>query len=167
MIRLLRIAVVLYLAVLLQGVVAPRLEILGVRPDFPFLVVLVLAFREGAAGGALAGFVSGLFVDLNSAQALGVTSLSSSVVAFAVGSIADRLVRSSVPTRMVVALIATTLRDQVVFLLLMPEGFLGTLGLFFRAALPGGIYTALVAGPVMAAAERAMGRTREAGRATR
>jgi rod shape-determining protein MreD len=167
MIRVLRTLLTVYVAVLLQSVLAPHVQILGVRPDLPFLVVLLVAFQEGAAGGALAGFVAGLFVDLNSAEALGVTSLASSIVAFAVGSIADRLVRRSVATRMVVALMATALRDQLVTLVLMPEGFWGSFGLFFRSALPGGVYTGLLAGPVMALVERAIGWPSEGGRAGR
>jgi rod shape-determining protein MreD len=165
MIRAVRILVVLYFAVLLQSVLAPSLEVFGVRPDFPFLIVLLIAFREGGAGGALAGFVSGLFVDLNSAQALGVTSLASAVVAFVVGSVADRLVGGSFVTRIIVALVATAIRDELVLLVLLPEGLLGSFGLFFRAALPGGAYTALLAAPVMALAERAVGWPREIGRA--
>jgi len=167
MVRIARVLLVVYFSVLLQSLLGPHLEVLGVRPDLPFLAVILIAFHEGPAGGALAGFITGLFVDLNSAQALGVTSLASSLVAFAVGSFADRLVRSSVVTRMVVALLATTLRDQLVTLVLMPEGFWGSFRLFFRSALPGGVYTGLLAGPVMALVERAIGWPTEGGRAGR
>ena len=157
MLRIVRLLAVVWGAVLLQTVLAPRLEILGVRPDFPFLVVLLVAFREGSAGGALAGFVAGLFVDLESVQALGVTSLANALLGFAVGSVADRLVRTSVVTRLIVALVATTLRDEIVLLLVLSDGFLNSLGQFFRAAIPAGIYTGLIAAPVMSLAERLIG----------
>lgn len=153
MLRVLRMAIVFYVAVLLQGVLAPAIAVWEIRPDFVFLVVLLIAFKEGAAGGALAGFVAGLFVDLNSAGALGVTSLTSALVAFAVGSVADRLMGANAATRIIVALLATLLRDQLVYLVLLPDGLLGALKMFYRAALPGAFYTALLAAPVMSLAE--------------
>jgi len=160
-IRVLRLVVVLYVTVLMQTVVAPAIGVLGARPDFTFLVVLLVAFHEGAAGGALAGFVAGLFVDLNSTHVLGVSSLANSVIGYGVGSIAPGLVRGSLPARVVVALAATALRDQILFVFTAPTGFAAAFGFFFRGALPGGIYTALLAVPVMAAAERLVGWGRE------
>ena len=161
MIRVLRLLLALYVAIVLQTLLAPSLEILGVRPDFPFLVVLLVAFYEGAAGGALGGFVAGLFVDLNSAQALGITSLANSVVAFGVGSVVDRLIRGSMLTRFLVALVATVLRDQILVFFGDPGGLSGSFRLFLHSSLPGGIYTALLAPPVMALVERVVGWERE------
>jgi rod shape-determining protein MreD len=152
---------VLYVAVVLQTVLAPSIQILGVRPDFPFLIVLLVAFHEGAAGGALAGFVCGLFVDLNSTQVLGMSSLANGVIGFGVGTIAHRLVRGSLLARAVVALVATALRDQVLFAFGSPGGFGSAVRFFFLGAVPGGFYTAALAVPVMAAAERLVGWGRE------
>lgn len=161
MVRVLRLTFVLYVAVVAQTVLSPTIEIFGVRPDFPFLIVLLVAFHEGAAGGALAGFVAGLFVDLSSTHVLGVSSLANSVIGFGVGSIAHRLVRGSLLARALVALVATVLRDQILFVLGAPGGFAAGFRFFFYGALPGGTYTALLAAPVMAASERLVGWGRE------
>lgn len=152
--RVLRILLLLYVAVLLQGTLAPAIAIGNVRPDFPFLVVILVALREGAAGGALAGFVAGLFIDLGSAQRLGVSSLMNSLIAFGVGSIADRIVRESAVTRMIVVLIAVALRDQVVAATSLAEGFVDGVRLIATFSVPGGIYSALFAAPAMALADR-------------
>ena len=162
--RALRIVIALWVAIVLQSVLAPAIAIVGARPDFTLLVVLLVALREGSAGGALAGFVSGLFVDLNSAQPLGATSLVNGLCGFGVGSLGDRLVRGSGTTRAVVALLATTLRDSALGLFVGLGGFGGAIRHFFTAALPGGIYTGLLAVPFMAAAERLIGWSRESGR---
>jgi len=167
MLRVLRLLLALYLAIVVQTVVAPAIAVFGVRPDFPFLIVLLVAFHEGAAGGALAGFVAGLFVDLNSTQVLGVSSLTNSVLAFGVGSIADRLVRGSMPARILVALVATVVRDELLFLFSSPGGIGVSFRFFFSGALPGGVYTALLAPLVMASAERLIGWEREAARGLR
>lgn len=161
MVRVLRLTFALYVAVLLQTVLAPAIEVLGVRPDLPFVIVLLVAFHEGAAGGALAGFVAGLFVDLSSTHVLGVSSLCNSVIAFGVGSIADRLVRGSLLARVLVALVATVVRDQLLFVFAASGGFTASLRFLFQGALPGGIYTALLAAPLMTLAEWLVGWGRE------
>jgi rod shape-determining protein MreD len=155
LLRVLRILLLLYLAVVLQGTLAPEMELFGsVRPDFPFLIVMLVALREGAAGGALAGFVAGLFVDLTSAQTLGISSLANSLVAFGVGSIADRIVRDSMTTRTIVVLVAVAIRDQCIASAALAEGFVDGVRLIATFSVPGGIYTALFAAPVMALADR-------------
>jgi len=167
MLRVVRMLILLYAAVLLQTTLAPAIEILGVRPDFPFLLVLLVALHEGAAGGAVAGFVAGLFVDLGSAQTLGVSSLANSVVAFVVGSLSERLVRDSAVTRTLVAFAAVAVRDQAVAALAIAEGFLDGLKLIGTFSLPGGVYSAVFAAAVMAGAERFIGWQKEKKRGIR
>ena len=160
LVRILRLAACLYFAILLQTVLAPKIAIFGVRPDFLFLVVLLAALFEGAVAGAFVGFLAGLFVGLNSAGALGVSSLANTVVAFAVGAMADRLERHGWVTRALVALIATALRDQIE-ILLQTGDVVGSFAMFFRSSLPGGLYTAILAPLVMRAAEKVVGWEKE------
>ena len=158
MIRLLRIAVTMWLLVIVQTTVVPPLRIAGVGPDITLLLVLLIALQEGAAGGALAGFLAGLFVDLNAPQLLGLTSLVNSLVGFAVGMLGDHLVRNSAPTRLVVALAAAFARDLGLVIATEP----GDLGhLLLRSVIPGAVYTAALAIPLMALLERAVGTQEE------
>jgi len=144
--------------VILQTTLVPPLRIAGVGPDLPLLLVLLIALQEGAAGGALAGFLAGLFVDLNAPQMLGLTSLVNSLVGFAVGTLGDHLVRNSAPTRLVVALVAVLARDLGLVIATEP----GDLGhLLLRSVLPGAIYTAAIAVPIMIALEKAVGTQEE------
>lgn len=164
MLRILRLLIAFWILVAVQTALVPAVRILDARPDLPFVLVLLVALREGAAGGALAGFVAGLFVDLNSPHTLGVSSLVNAVLAFAVGSFADRLVRESFATRFGVALVATLLRDALVVLGTEPAELGRAL---LRSAAPGALYTALLAVPLMALLERAVGWDRESGRGRR
>jgi rod shape-determining protein MreD len=156
--RLLRIAVTMWILVVLQTTLVPPLRIAGVGPDLPLLLVLLIALQEGAAGGALAGFLAGLFVDLNAPQTLGLTSLVNSLVAFAVGMLGEHLVRNSALTRLAVALVAVLVRDLGLVLATEP----GDLGhLLFRSVIPGAVYTAAIAVPVIAGLEKAVGSQEE------
>lgn len=164
MLRLIRLAVALWILVVLQTTIVPSVRILDAVPDLPFLLVLLVALQEGGAGGALAGFVAGLFIDLNSPGTLGVSSLVNALSAFVVGSVAHRLVRNSAMTRVLVALLTVLVRDFVLVLVTEP----GETGrLLLRGVLPGAGYTALLAVPVMAALERVVGRREEPGRGRR
>ena len=161
MLRVLRLLLTFWVLVALQTTVVPRIGFLDARPDLPFILVILTALREGAAGGALAGFVAGLFVDLNSPGSLGVTSLLNALIGFAVGSVTDRLIRTSLMTRFAVVLAAVFARDLVLVLATAPDEF-GRL--IWSGIIPGALYTAVLAGPLMAVMEWAVGWGREPGR---
>lgn len=162
--RAVRILFVLWVAIVLQSMLAPAIAILGARPDFTLLVVLLVALREGPAAGALVGFVAGLFVDLNSTHVLGATSLANSLLAYAVGSVGDRIAGDNLVARAVVVFLATTLRDFAMALLLAPSGIGGAARHLFALAVPAGLFTALLAPFVLAGAERVIRWPRESGR---
>jgi rod shape-determining protein MreD len=161
MLRVLRLLLALWLLVVLQTTIVPRIGVLDARPDLPLLLVLLTALHEGPAGGALAGFVGGLFVDLSSPGALGLTSLVNALVAFGIGVLAARLVRGSLATRVSVALVATLVRDLVLVSIGAPEELVRAL---YRSIIPGAIYTALVGAPAMILLERVVGWSEESWR---
>ena len=75
--RLLLLGAILFLALLLQSVVAPALSVGGWRPDLVLLTVVVFALVDGPGTGARYGFFAGLSADLLSggAQLVGLTAL--------------------------------------------------------------------------------------------
>jgi rod shape-determining protein MreD len=166
-IRVVRLLVALWLLVVLQTTLVPEISIGSARPDLPFLLVLLVALHEGAAGGALAGFFAGMFVDLESARHLGTSSLATSLVGFATGILSVHLVRNSVATRVIVAFVATVVKGQLVVLVASPADLAGGFRHFVQSSLPGGLYTALLAPIVMMALEWIVGWSRESGRGIR
>jgi rod shape-determining protein MreD len=71
----LRIALVAFLAVVIQAAAISQISIFGVNADVTPLVVMSVGLLCGSMAGAIAGFAIGLFVDLVLFQTLGVTSL--------------------------------------------------------------------------------------------
>jgi rod shape-determining protein MreD len=71
----LRIALVAFLAVVIQAAAISQISIFGVNADITPLVVMSVGLLCGSMAGAIAGFAIGLFVDLVLFQTLGVTSL--------------------------------------------------------------------------------------------
>lgn len=71
----LRIALVAFLAVVIQETAISQISIFGVSADVTPLVVMSIGLLAGSMAGAIAGFAIGLFVDLVLFQTVGVTSL--------------------------------------------------------------------------------------------
>ena len=70
---------------LLQAVLADRIAIGSVAPDFVLLVVLFFALYRGSVRGAVFGFVVGFLEDLGNPEYLGLNALVKSVMGFLVG----------------------------------------------------------------------------------
>src|ERR1700728_4020311 len=71
----LRIALVAFLAVVIQETAISQISIFGVSADVTPLVVMSIGLLGASMAGAIAGFAIGLFVDLVLFQTVGVTSL--------------------------------------------------------------------------------------------
>jgi rod shape-determining protein MreD len=70
-----RIALVAFVAVVIQESAISQISIFGVSADITPLVVMSIGLVCGSMAGAIAGFAIGLLVDLVLVQTLGVTSL--------------------------------------------------------------------------------------------
>jgi rod shape-determining protein MreD len=103
----LRIALVAFLAVVIQETTVSQISIFGVTADITPIVVMSIGLLCGSLPGAIAGFAIGLFVDLALVQTLGVTSL----LYIAVGYWSGRLRETRDPSHglipMLLAAIAT------------------------------------------------------------
>ncbi len=69
------IAVLVFVAALLQATLFSTLHVLGGTPDVLLLVLIGIALSRGSVTGALAGFGGGILLDVLTLDTLGVTSL--------------------------------------------------------------------------------------------
>ena len=91
----LRLALVIFVAFLLQVTVFVEIHPLGVAPELPLLVAIYAGREGGADRGAYAGFAAGLLYDLELATPFGLWALTSCVVAYVMGVITENLHRPS------------------------------------------------------------------------
>jgi len=132
-------------ALLLQSVVFARLELGGAKPELIYLLTVVVAYLEGPASGALAGFFGGIAQDFLLNQPKGITALTLTLVGYAVGMISQ----SSTATTplMPVFLVAGATAVAVIFSQLV-SFLLGQHGVTFlfvvRVALLAAVYNALL-----------------------
>jgi len=74
--------VLLAVAVFLQVVLVPYIEILYWRPDLVLIVLVLFSVQFGQAAGSTAGFVVGLVGDMLSAHIIGLGALVKTVAGF-------------------------------------------------------------------------------------
>jgi rod shape-determining protein MreD len=92
-IRRLRLALLLALAILLQTAVFPHLRIGGAAPDVALVLTVAVATREGPDTGAIFGFCAGFLVDLYLQTPLGLSALAFALTGAAVGVLQAGLLR--------------------------------------------------------------------------
>ena len=85
MIDAVKIAVLVFVAGVLQASVFSGADLLGGTPDVLLVALLGIALQRGAVAGAAAGFLGGLLLDIATLESLGVTSLLLTLVGYWAG----------------------------------------------------------------------------------
>jgi rod shape-determining protein MreD len=81
----LKVAILVFLAALLQASIFGAIDLAGGRPDILLLTLVAVALMRGTVVGAVAGFFGGLVVDLATFETLGVTSLILTLAGYWIG----------------------------------------------------------------------------------
>jgi len=143
--RILSWAAVVLTALVLQSTVFAQVKLADAKPDLVYLVTIVLAFLEGPAAGAMAGFFGGMAEDFLLDQPKGITALTLTLVGYTVGTIRQYVVTPSPILPVLVVGAATTaavLFNQFVTFLL-GQLTVGA-GYVIKVALLEGVYNAVL-----------------------
>jgi rod shape-determining protein MreD len=73
------------IAIVLQAVLVPLIEITVWRPDFVLILVLLISKRFGTVSGSTSGFLLGIIQDALTALPLGITAFPKAIVGYALG----------------------------------------------------------------------------------
>ncbi len=139
--------------VLLQMLVAPRIAIGEVAPDFMILLVAYFAMHRKPEHGAIAGFVVGFLQDLYNPELLGLNSLTKSIVGYGIAFVASKVERGN--SLLILALIgAAAFVNDFIYLLFFTGLHLGKFFiLLITVSIPSSVYTALIGIAVFKVAE--------------
>jgi rod shape-determining protein MreD len=134
--------VILVLLTLIYPLSETWIAPLGLRLDFPFLLLFWISIRRGKMPGTFYGFFLGLIRDLADFSRLGATSLAFSLGGYLIGSLRLKIDRDNLGIRLLL-LIFTYLITQAIFLLpctdwSIPAAFQA----WIRFSLPGSILNA-------------------------
>jgi rod shape-determining protein MreD len=143
--RVISWAAVVLTALVLQSTLFATINLGGSKPELVYLVTIILAFLEGPASGAMAGFAGGMMQDFLLNEPKGITALTLTLVGYTVGAIRQFITTPS--PLFPVALVGTATIGGVLFNRLVAF-LLGQLdvaaGEVVRVALLAGLYNAIL-----------------------
>lgn len=144
--RLLGAAGLLALATVIQAGMAPRLAVLGVKPDLLLLAVVGYALTRGTLAGCLLGAAAGMVEDAMVGQYLGVRALALTLVGLVSARAATRFFGDQPLVPVVAAVGGTVLAELTSWAVWRALGVPLPLGVgLARVILPSSLYNGLVA----------------------
>jgi rod shape-determining protein MreD len=103
------IAVLVFVAALLQATIVSGLDIFGGAPDLLLLTLIGIALLRGSIAGAVAGFGGGLLLDVLTLDTLGVTSLLLAVAGYWTGRYGETTGRDRAHAPLLAVVVVTVL----------------------------------------------------------
>ncbi|MFQ5601657.1 MAG: rod shape-determining protein MreD [bacterium] len=131
------------IVIILQVTLAPLFSIKHITPDFVLIAVVYFTLKNGRIWGVIAGFTAGLLIDVLLTDFIGLSSLTNTIAAYAVGFLSQK--QSDKPNWRTIGIfmIILLIHDLIYFTILtidVPVNFWNTL---FLHALPTSFYTLL------------------------
>jgi rod shape-determining protein MreD len=110
---LLRVALVIFVVLMVQQTVMVSVRVSGVHPDLLWLLPITAALLAGPETGAIVGFWAGLAFDLVLPTPFGLSALVGCVLGFAVGTLAAPVDPSAAWLKPVAALTGSVAADML------------------------------------------------------
>lgn len=132
-----------FIFALLQMLLASRVAVGEISPDFLLLLVAYFAIHRRPTQGAVTGFLIGLFQDLFNPGLLGLNALTKSVTGYGLAVAGSKYERESAVFLLMLFAVAAAAHDFL-YLLFFTRLELGRfIILWFTVALPSALYTAV------------------------
>lgn len=143
MLSVLRHALLLCLAFILQTTWVHHIQIAGILPDLVLLVVVFIALTSGHLQATLFGFAIGLCQDTFAPTELGLNALINAVVGFGVGITRGGFVADAIQVRLAILTVAVLIHDLAFYVLHSSFAILDVPFLMLRYSIGHAVYTAL------------------------
>ncbi len=154
-----KVAAMLFVAVVLQSSIVGTIEIAGGTPDLVLVTLVSIALLRGAVWGAAAGFAAGLLLDTATLARLGETSLLLTIAGYWIGRYGETTGRDRSHAPLLSVAVVTVLYAAVALALHVVLGDPVDAGTVLAAALvPGVLLNLLLTVPVYALVTRILGR---------
>lgn len=149
------LCLLLFLALILQTTLVPRLTVLGAMLDLPLLFIAILAVLRGSGSAALWGAVFGLLLDLLAGKYIGLNALSLAAAGLMCGFVFERAYKGNILLSFATVGLGSAVY-ALVYLLVGKFGGadIGLLSFILRDTIPSLIYTAIVSLPIYIIANR-------------
>jgi rod shape-determining protein MreD len=154
----LKIAGLMFLAVVLQTSILSAIEFGGATPDLVLVMLVAIALLRGAITGAAVGFAAGLLLDTATLARLGETSLLLTVAGYWIGRYGETTGRDRTHAPLLSVAMVTLLYAVGALSLRVVLGDPVDATDLFRSLFPGVLLNLLLTVPVYALVRRILGR---------
>ena len=137
------IILVILAFLLMQVVLADRIALGPIAPDFMVLAVAFYALYRGAVQAAIFGFAVGFLQDLANPELLGLNALTKTILGFTVGKIGSKMVPDNIPFLFVLFMSVAFGHDFIYLVFYHWPRVGSSLATIFGVALPSAAYTAI------------------------
>jgi len=132
---------IIALALLAQSTIFGRFAIMGVRPDLPMLVLILLVNGSGHVESILYGFMIGFIQDVYSPEFLGMNSFIMSLMAYILDNVKEHFTIENFSVKTGEAFLACIIHDIVLLSFYTGMDISIMQNIFIRESLPGAVYT--------------------------
>jgi rod shape-determining protein MreD len=154
-----KVAVLLFVAVVLQSSIVGTIEIAGATPDLVLVTLVAVALLRGAVWGAVAGFTAGLLLDTANLARLGETALLLTIAGYWIGRYGETTGRDRSHAPLLSVAVVTVVYAVVALALHVVLGDpVDARGVLLGALVPGVVLNLLLTVPVYALVTRILGR---------
>ena len=152
----LKVALLVFVAAILQVTIFSQIDILGGYPDVVLLTLVAIALLRGSIYGAAAGFFAGLIVDTANLATLGVTSLLLTIAGYWIGRYGETTGRDRGHAPFTSVAVITVLYALGVLIVHFVLGERAPAGEVMRGLLPAIVLNLILTAPVYALVRRVL-----------
>jgi len=114
--RNIKLVLIIVISYILQTIIIPDFNILGVSPNLLLVVVCGIAFLFGSTVGGTVGFFSGLLLDFNQGRAIGLYAFFCMYIGVILGQFNKRFFKDNYFVAIAFTGIATVIYDVLVYI---------------------------------------------------
>jgi rod shape-determining protein MreD len=140
----LKLVIVCFLFLAMQMVLAPRLALGRIAPDFLILLAAYIALQRGAVQGSLWGFAIGIIQDLFNPELFGLNALTKSLLGYGAGIAGAKTERDSTLVMLAVFFLGSIGHDFVYLLIYTGLDLVRFFVHLVTQSIPSAVYTALL-----------------------
>jgi rod shape-determining protein MreD len=133
------------IVLLVQSTVFGRMNIYGVRPDLPLLILIFIAGTAQPAESIIYGFFIGFVQDVYTPEFLGFNSLTMSIMGFSLGVMKETLTVENYSVKTLLTFVVCVVHDLFYLSFYTAFDFSLLVKLFLKNSLPGALYTSILA----------------------
>lgn len=140
--RYIKYIILLFVLILIDSTILSSISIFDIKPNLFLIFIFYICINEGSFAGVLAGFFSGLFIDVYTPQYLGSGAFIKSILGYFLGFFDYKVIKLEDRFKILI-LFAAAIIHEITILLFRSSNLDTILDDFYKLVIPSALYTSL------------------------